>query len=341
MDRDCGSLACLPGGSCGKCTTHGDCESAACLPDGTCGSDTNVAYVAPNGTNNVMCTKTVPCTVSAALATSRLYVKFTGIKNEQVSVSSKDVTFLADSGAKLTDTNPGTLLKVDGTSHLTIYDLEIAGAMGANNWGISLQAGNTAVVTLTRVKVTGNRGGGIVALGGTLTVTQSTISSNQGGGISIGGVGATFSLINNFITGNGDEMGADGTIFGGLFLGITVAGTNRLEFNTIVDNKAVINSGGIVCNVATFMGPNNIIAHNSLDQNTTATNAQTLGACMYPSSKVLNDASELRLSGSFKLMLGSTAIDQATTPSDVIVDFEGDARPSGSNKDIGADEYKP
>jgi hypothetical protein len=43
---------------------------------------------------------------------------------------------------------------------------------------------------------------------------------------------------------------------------------------------------------------------------------------------------------SYKLMPGSTAIDQATTPSEIAVDHEGEPRPSGAGKDIGADELQ-
>jgi hypothetical protein len=43
--------------------------------------------------------------------------------------------------------------------------------------------------------------------------------------------------------------------------------------------------------------------------------------------------------GSPEASSGSSAIDQATTPSPVVIDADGDARPQGAQKDIGADEY--
>ena len=43
----------------------------------------------------------------------------------------------------------------------------------------------------------------------------------------------------------------------------------------------------------------------------------------------------------YHLSAGSTAIDQATTTSDVVIDIDDDFRPQGPAKDIGADEYKP
>src|SRR5207237_8307578 len=140
-------------------------------------------------------------------------------------------------------------------------------------------------------------------------------------------------LSNDCITRNGDEV--MGT-FGGLSLGITSAGSNRLEFNTIVDNKAAVNSAGVVCNTTVFMGPNNLIARNSLAGSTATANAQTTAGCTYPSSIIQNDVTGLMFvhpdppgTLSYKLMSSSSAIDQATTPSNVIIDNEGDARPSG------------
>ncbi len=353
--------------TCHPCTAHTDCVSNACLPDGACGDDTNVAYVDPMGTDNPTCTKGSPCTkLDKALATNRKHVKFHGRTNAQVTLT-RDVVLLADPGAQLSDTGLGILIRVEGASKVAIYDLEITSALGINNAGISLQPGNTATVSLTRANVTGNggagisvsggtltvtqstlsgnAGGGISVTGGTLTVTQSTLSGNAGGGIAVTGVGATFDITNNFIFRNGDQ---DMSAFGGLNLGITMPGSNRLEFNTIVDNRAAIASGGVICGVATFSAPNNIIARNSVAGSTTAPGAQTSAGCAYPTSRVQNDVSGLGFIDpeapapfDYKLTGVSNVIDQATTPSTVVIDYDADARPQGGQKDIGADEYRP
>jgi len=142
--------------TCRGCTAHTDCPlSDVCLPDGSCADSSVVAYVAPTGTDNTSCTKATPCTKAAkALATSRPYVKFTGTTDEQVSINNQNATLLADPGAKLTyTTGTGILLKIDGTSVVSIFDLEIADALGPTGASISLQNGNTATVTLQRVKI--------------------------------------------------------------------------------------------------------------------------------------------------------------------------------------------
>lgn len=337
---------CGASNTCQGCTMHAQCSSKACLPDGSCGTDSNVAYVDPTGTDNTQCTKAMPCTkVAKALLTGRAFVKFTGSTDEQVSVTSQNVTMLADGGAKLTSTSNGILMKVDGTSQLSIYDLELTGASGASNPGISMQPGNAATLSLHRVKVTNNQGGGIVCNGGSLAVSQSVVSGNQGGGISVTGTGATFDITNSFIYRNGNNTSAT---FGGIDIGVTSPGASRLEFNTIVDNLATagpLNAGGVLCSATSFAGANNIIARNLVGASTTDSNSQTLGACTYPTSVVASTVTSLafvRADSSpfdYHLTTGSSAIDQALTSSSIVTDYDGDVRPQGPQKDIGADEF--
>jgi hypothetical protein len=263
-------------------------------------------------------------------------------------IDGKSVTILADPGAKLDRTGDGRILLVRSAgTNVSIYDLEITGQTGPADEAIQLEPnGGAPALSLIRVKVTGNQGRGISSSGGSLTVSQSTVSSNTGGGISISGAGVMFDITNSFIVRNGDEL--NGT-FGGLSLGIAAPGNNQLEFNTILDNKAAVNSAGVVCNVPAFMAPNNIIARNNLAGSTTAPGAQTtISGCTYPSSRIQNDITGLIFehpdppgSLSYKIMPGSSAIDQATTPSTVNIDHDGDDRPQGQEKDIGADEYRP
>ncbi len=339
--------------TCHACIAHAECDSRACLPDGSCGDDANVAYVDPAGTDNASCTKAAPCTlVSKALATNRPYVKLTGTTDDAVTVDNgRVVTFLADPGAKLTrTTGTGAIVTVrdDGTS-LTIFDLSISDAPNSPS-GIGIvipTAAGAPTVTLTRATVTNNPGGGISASGGSLSVSQSTLSGNAGGGIAVTGAGATFAITNNYIFRNGDQ---DMGTFGGVNLGVATAGTSRFEFNTVVDNRAATGAtrgGGLVCDIIGFAAPNNIIARNSVGGSTSAPTAQTLGACTYPTSRIQNDISLLNFESpdnapySYKLMTGSSAIDQAATPSAIDIDHDGDARPQGQEKDIGADEHRP
>lgn len=360
--------------TCERCTMHAQCSSSVCLPDGSCSDGGNVAYVAANGSGSA-CTKAMPCgTLATAIGTSKPIVKIAAglVKDTTTTtIDGKAVTILADPGAKLDRDGDGPILEVrSANADVKIYDLEVTGASGVSGAdGIQLTPnGGAPKLTLTRVNVTGNQGGGITASGGTLVVSQSTVSgnagggiacsggaltvsqsivsTNQGGGIAVMGTGATFDVTNNYVFRNGDP---DNGTFGGVNLGIATAGGNRFEFNTVVDNRASAGAtrvGGVLCDIAAFAAANNIVARNSVGGSTTGTNAQTLGGCTYPTSKIQNDVSGLALASpdmapySYKLTTGSSAIDQATTSSPIVVDYDGDVRPQGPQKDIGADELK-
>ena len=365
---ECASSVCLPTGFCGA---EGDVAYVDPM-----GSDNDMC------TKVMPCTK-----LAKALATARPYLKLTGSTNDTASINNQNVTILADPGATLTSTQNGLILEVKGSSKVAIYDLLISGASGPSGFGISLPAGNAATLDLHHATLSNNNASGISATGGTLTLSQSTISGNPGGGISAtgstlltvsqsnisnntgggistaGGVltisrstingnagggistssSAKFNITNTFVFRNGNKTTST---FGGLNLQFVGTG-NRLEFNTIVDNDANTNSGGIFCNVPTFSAPNNIVAHNSLNGSATDPNAQTFGSCTYPTSKIQMDLTGLAFEHpdsapfSYKLTTGSSAVDMATTPSDIDVDNEGDHRPQGAQKDIGADELKP
>jgi hypothetical protein len=359
---------CGDGHTCRSCTAHAECPSSACLPNGACGTDAdaNVAYVDPAGTDNTNCTLAAPCTlVSKALATNRPFVKFRGTTNEQVMLN-RSVSFLADPGAKLTDTKNGILLKIDGPSTVAIYDLEITGASGVNSPGISLQAGNTATVSLIRVKLTDNTGGGLSATGGTLTVTQSTVTNNPGGGISI--TGTQLDITNTSISGNlvggltisnsrfvvvGNAFfnnGSSASTVGGVSIQTTQSAANRLEFNSF--NKNLTQDGvgsAIQCIAGTFTARNNIMSGNG-----TLTNMeQTGGSCMHAYSIALpgslpsggtNVAQDPQfrntVTGDLHIKPGSPAIRAAAPDSDLTGvasrDIDGDPRVSPA--DLGADQ---
>jgi hypothetical protein len=357
--------------TCRACTAHSECASNACLPDGTCAAEDQVAYVTTNG-QSTDCTHTAPCASFAdALATERPYVKLTGTFTEAVTIASQNVTVLAAPGAKLTPMTQGSLLTVSGTSNVSVYDLELDGANATGATPIvQIQPGATGTVSFTRAKI--NKGGGdgilssasgatlaviqstvndntglgISAAGGVLAVTQSTVSGNTGGGINVTASGTTtFQITTNFIVRNGSSSSP----IGGLYLGSGTGSGSELAFNTIVDNEATTgaaNSGGVVCLNVGFAGANNIIARNFINNNATASNSNSFGDCTYDVAttstvEALKFVEPDMTPYDYHLTAGSSAIDQATTPSNVAIDVDGDVRPQGAQKDQGADEYTP
>jgi hypothetical protein len=182
-------LACVDN-TCQRCTAHDQCGSLACLPDGSCGDDSNVAYVDPGATDNMSCTKMTPCTkILRALATMRDFVKLTGTSDEggTVTIDNRNVTLLADPKAKLTRTSNGIVLEVRGTSQVSIYDLEISGGSGAQGIGILVSAG-TGSLSLVRARVIGNAGGGLSVNGGTFVIVGNVFFNNGSLNSTIGGV---------------------------------------------------------------------------------------------------------------------------------------------------------
>lgn len=356
--------------TCHACSKHEDCPlSGACLPDGSCAATAQVAYVDPIQGSGNACTLSMPCKkVADALSTNRPYVKLTGTVDEAVQINNQNVTILAAPGAQLTRTTSGVILKIDGTSVVEISDLAIANGLGSTGIGISLPPGNSASLTLRRVNVTGNAGGGLTANGSTLTIVQSTFSGNTAGGISVTGgnvtisrstvsgpadsgifvSGGQFNITNTIIAGNGGPT----TSVGGVHFDQINSGTRRFEFNTVTNNNGIDGAAvGVVCTLVaqpvTFT--NNIVYANQEG----GTRTQVGGTnCNWTYSDVgpvaITGTGNINMDprfvnpaqNNFRLQAGSPAIDKADPASTLDVDIDGDVRPQGSGRDMGADEVK-
>lgn len=314
--------------TCRGCTTHSDCGwiSSVCRPDGACAAESEVAYVEPGGVGT-LCMKGLPCTLQAALGTNRPYIKVMGTITENVTVNvANAITILAEPGASLSK-DSGILLRVEGGSKLTVYDLTLTGTKGGAD-AISMQNGNTATVTLHRVKIVKNTGAGIKADGGTLNVFQSTIAENAGGGINM--VGATaFDIRNNFVVRNG----TDNSDVGGVQA--NPQSNSRLEFNTIVGNRVrsgIARTGGVFCDQTGISVSYNLIFGNA--------EPQTIGGCTFDLSLRAAPAGvgfENIANNDYHLTGGPDVIDKITCSS--IRDIDDEGRPRNGKCDYGADEF--
>jgi hypothetical protein len=289
-----------------------------------------------------------------ALATTRPYVKVTGTIDEAVTITGQVVTILADPDAELTrSTGTGAILTVSGDgATVAIYDLSISNAPNnASGIGLVIPAASGApTVSLMRATVSNNPGGGISTSGGTLTIERSTISGNTGGGISLSST--AFTIVNNFITGNGGPTG----LIGGIDLAtVATTGAHQLDFNTIANNDgaATVNTG-INCGTVTMpiAFDSDIVYGNTVSSgggqiggssNCSASYSDISGSGTAPGSGNIN-ADPLFVSvvnGNYHLTAGSPCINAADPAATVDVDFDGDTRPQGSGRDIGADEFHP
>lgn len=372
MASACGGKmpVCASDHRCAACTQHSECkDSNVCLPDGSCAAITDVAYVDPAGTNNPDCTKATPCTnVMTALATKRPYVKLHGTTDEAVTIN-QDVTLLADPAATLTRSTDGAILQIMGTSQVEIDDLQISGGTNSmNDPGIVISGGSNVTLLLKRAKISGTKDNGITSSSSSgsitieastisnnqkagvncqdcsLTISQSTISGNQGGGITTGGM-PTFAITNTFI----DRNGSTGSSVGGALLTLSPGHANRFEFNTVIDNHVKAGSsvtGGVQCDDPNFMAPNNLIVRNYVNNDPNLTNANTSGACTYPTSAVDPSVTTLKFQSpdsspyDYHIQSGSSAIGKASTSSSITVDFDNQSRPKNAS-DQGADQYTP
>jgi hypothetical protein len=318
-----------------------------------------------------MCTRAAPCRSiqrGIDVAGGRQLMTVGAGSYEAFTINGATLTILAEPGASVTRGTVGPVVEISGAAMVTIEGLRIHDGPGnagdgvrcsesgagnprltlsratvENNGGVGIKATGCAL-TVEETKVNANTGIGIAVSGGSATIERSTISGNTAGGISITGSGATFDITNNFVFRNGNNTAGS---FGGVSINPASSMASRLEFNTIVDNQAAsgsLNAGGVVCAAPVFAAPSNIIARNLIGASTTAPNAQTLGDCTYPTSSIASDVTALRFASpdsapyDYHVTAGSSAIGQATTSTMVAVDFDGDPRPLGNGRDIGADE---
>lgn len=314
--------------ACGVCTADVQCTSGACRADGTCSAAANVISVAPGGAGTT-CDKNSPCDLTTGVG--------------KISTS-KNVLHLAPGNYPV---NSGLTLAAD---------VAVVGR-GAT---LDRSAGNAGAVVTTSAKVAlefltvtgglGSNGVGVSASLGTLTMVNTKVSSNGGGGVAITNSG--FKLVNNVIVLNGGT----GSFFGGVKIDQIAAGTTlrEMSFNTIANN---LGPTGIVTGVAcslvltacTFS--NNIIFDNVVSSGITQTTGNN---CSYTYSDigpgvVVGGTGNLSVGpqfvdvsgGNFHLMGTSPVKDKADPAATLGTDFDGDVRPQGGARDMGADEVKP
>jgi hypothetical protein len=322
--------------TCRGCVKHSDCPSNVCLPGGICGDDSNVIYVdADNGLDANDGTMNKPVQTWAAglklYSSTRKYMKVSGTETKSVVIDTKNVTILAAPGAKLVGSaDPALDIK---KSSVKIVDVEIACPATPAMDGIKSEMMSST--TLEHVYVHGCGKIGINATEKFLAVSRSNIEGN-GAGIVMAANKVDFVITNNFIVRNGPD--------GGAVLSALVP-TNRFEFNTIADNTSATatRGAGITCPVSlteSYTLPNSLFIAN------TGGGGQVFGSCTMTGSAMAGDntpyafKSAMTAPYDYHLMATSIAIDAAMTPTVLADDVDGELRPQGANRDLGADEYR-
>lgn len=351
--EDCNAMTPVcEAGTCRGCKSHDECASGVCKEDGACASESEIAYSEPGGGDMTGCTKAQRCSLAHAVTLNSRYILLApGTYTSTATITLAGTVSLIGGSAKpnLTRSTQGPIVTIN-QGDVSLERVKISGAIGASTlpygYGIDCPSNPGARhLKLVDVDVTQNASVGVSADKCTVDVIHSTFVSNGADGISIIDGGGT--IERSLAASNGaDGIRADGGVYvirnvfsyRNAFSGFDVTGNQGsvIEFCTAADNANI----GIKCGNATggFAFPNNISVRNPLGNTETG--------CTYPGSIISDTVTGLAFKNSetppydYHLTAGSIAID-AAIQSTVNVDYDGDARPNGAGRDVGADEFVP
>lgn len=340
-------------GSCRRCQAHSECASGVCEVDGSCADESSIAYVETTGSPSSSCARAAPCTLTRALQVMPAlpYVLLGSGSYQLPSTLTIDGRrSVIGAGAVrpiITNNNTGPIIKLGFGANVTIENVELTGAKNGmtppstNAYGIECPSNQSSALTVISAIFSRNPGAGIKSGSCTVMVSESRFLEN---GFGVTTIDASASFDRCAFTSNTTALYLDAGLYSitnsfivrnGTGIELFANAGSKVEFNTIVDNTNV----GFVCQ--SFAGaiafPNNVIARNGM-------NTMDFGDCTYPSSIIAgSDISPLRFKSpdtapfDYHVQTGSAAVDAASS-STLATDFDGEARPAGAARDVGADE---
>jgi len=344
---------------CRGCVADSECGGACHELTGACRGTGETLYVSPQGVDGP-CTRNAPCrTIAAAIAqvTSQkrviavadgVYTTAFTIRNDAIISGTDNVpagaTIMLGAGAGTLQADSATMSVLEGVSIIgggndglvnraTLTLSRVSVAMAGRN-GLDNRSGD---LTVLDSQITGSANTGI-ASNGTLRVERSIVFDNTGTGIVANG---EFTIINTIIASNG-TMSAPGP--GGVLLSPALGALAVFRFNTLSENDVA--PGGVTGVECDGM----IVLENSILADVDGVfTTETGGNCTARYS--MFDAMPLPGTGNFAgnpmfvngtsdfhLAAGSPAIDKADPAATESRDVDGETRPAGGVRDIGADE---
>jgi hypothetical protein len=324
---------------------------------GSCsGTDCTDLYVATTGTGTT-CTMASPCkNIQAAIdlhtATRNIIHIAAGAYVESLVIrGGAPVTLLGDH-VDVSPSRDTSVVTIEGDLDVTLVGLDLHGGKGrvsdaseTNGIACVINGTREPKLTLQRVAIHDNAGIGIRLSRCQLVLERSMIRNNHKGGVL---TTTGFEVRNTFIVDNG----ADGDFgsHGGLDVIGSAAVSSVFEFNTVANNRSIAAGTGVNVGASTAHFTSNIVFGNAP---VTGTGNEVFGGrwshSMFGGNTVpldvdpsnnTNVAKDPKFQGAtdYHLASGSPAIDQGDPQSTLAIDWDGDARPIGPRRDIGADE---
>jgi hypothetical protein len=345
--------------TCRGCTADRECGVDVCIEHlGTCVSASNVLYVAPTGTDAGTCSRAQPCltldhALSRVASSQRTIAMAEGTYTGSVAIkSSLGASSLTISGP---DRDParvvltGTVLVENSTNDVAIegVSIQVSGGRAVDNRGmltlsrVAISGANTGLSSTSpdtlRVwdsAINDNLAVGIDVSQTTLELARTVVAGNGGGGIMVNNAAAT--IENCMIVNNGAAFAP----FGGVRYQNLNGKPQVFRFNTVANNTSSLGATGVTCATdvtlesSIFTGAGNA---SLLSPACTATYSLFSTPPPAGAGNVMGDPAFVGPED-FHIGPTSAARDAADPAATLARDIDGDVRPQGLSRDIGADE---
>lgn len=361
--------------ACHACTTDPECASQTCLPDGSCASLLDVLYATRGGSDLATCMPDDRCSLARAISlidgtksTIRLDPGHYNLLDtlslpHDLRLVGRDAVLdrnAADTGVVLR-LAPGTTIGLD---YLTVQGGDGAGGGGIECTGSTLTlrevtiqgnadggiGGVRCALAISHSEIRNNGGPGIAESGGSLAIARSRITGNQNGGVVVDGASGfglvAYDIENTVIAKNGGPSSGFSAVE---FLGISVAAPHVFAFNTVAQNQTPLGTvAGVRCDG--FSLPlaltSSIVVDNGAGAQVEGSNCSWTYSDIAPvavagTGNLSSDPLFVDpLHNNFHLQSASPVRDAADPAATLAVDIDGDTRPQGAGRDMGADEIQ-